>query len=181
MSPCKKTTAKKPLKHQRYEEHRFRNRDAFEAFKEFYKEVVIIVEREVDLESLECTFIPDMFRDRSWAFLLIGLVEVHNILIQEFFSNALMERDHLNCWVRGKEFSILTMSIQNLLQIRPVIPESSLPYDKRKTLVLEVVSDLRGERNRQSLHTTNFSLDMRTLAYIMLFNLYLVRNLTTLS
>ena len=148
MSPCKKTTAKKPLKHQRYEEHRFRNRDAFEAFKEFYKEVVIIVEREVDLKSLECTFIPDMFRDRSWAFLLIGLVEVHNILIQEFFSNALVEEDHLNCWVKGKEFSILTMSIQNLLQIRPVIPKSSLPYDKRKTLVSEVVSDLGGEWNR---------------------------------
>ena len=45
MSPCKKTTAKKPLKRQRYEEHRFWNRDVFEAFSEFYKEVVIIVER----------------------------------------------------------------------------------------------------------------------------------------
>ena len=92
-----------------------------------------------------------------------------------------MEGDHLNCWLRGKEFFISTLSIQNLLQIRLVIPESSLPCDKRKTPVSEVVPNLRGERKRQSLHTISFSPDMRTLAYIMLFNLYPVRNLTTLS
>ena len=63
MSPRKKTIAKKPLKGQRYEEHQFRNRDAFEAFTDFYKEAVIIVEREVDLGSLENTFILNVFRD----------------------------------------------------------------------------------------------------------------------
>ena len=31
------------------------------------------------------------------------------------------------------------------------------------------------------MHTTIFSPEMRVLAYIMIFNLYLVRNLTTLS
>ena len=38
--------AKKPLKCQRFEEDRFQNRDAFEAFSEYYKDAVIIVERE---------------------------------------------------------------------------------------------------------------------------------------
>ena len=69
------------------------------------------MEREVNLESFESTFIPDVFRDYTWAPLLISLVEVHDILIQGFFLNALVEGDHLNYWVRGKEFSILTMSI----------------------------------------------------------------------
>ena len=49
MSPHKKTTAKKPLKHQGYEEDRFRDRDAFEEFSEYYKDAIIIVEREEDL------------------------------------------------------------------------------------------------------------------------------------
>ena len=84
---------------------------------DFYKEAVIIVEREVDLESLENTFIPNVFRDHTWAPFLKGLVEVHDILIQKFLSNVLVEGDHLNCWVRGNEFSISTMSIQYLLQI----------------------------------------------------------------
>ncbi|KAK9988628.1 hypothetical protein SO802_028867 [Lithocarpus litseifolius] len=127
------------------------------------------MEKEVDFESLESTFIPNMFKDRTWAFLLTGLVAVHNILIREFFLNAIMEGDHLNCWVRGKEFTILAMSIQNFLQIRLVIPVPSLPYDKRKTSVSEVVPDLGGVRKKQPLHTTSFSPYMRTLAYIMLF------------
>ena len=96
MSPCKKTTAKKPLKCQRFEEDRFRNRDAFEVFSEYYKDVVIIVEREVDLPSLENTFILDVFKDHTWAPLLSGSVDVHHILVWEFFLNAVVEGDHLN-------------------------------------------------------------------------------------
>ena len=106
---------------------------------------------------------------------------VHHVLVREFFSNAIMEGDHVNCWVRRKEFTVSTMSIQNFLQIRPVIPEFSLPYDKRTTSVSTIASNLGGEQKKQSLLTTNFSLAMRTLAYIMFFNLYPVRNLSTLS
>ena len=62
-----------------------------------------------------------------------------------------------------------------------MIPESSLPYDKRRTPVSEVASNLRVTRKRQSLHSMSFSPAMRALAYIVLYNLYLVRNLTTLS
>ena len=109
MSPHKKTTIKKPLKHQRYEEDCFWDRDAFETFLEFCKDAVIIVERKVDFGSLEGIFILDVFRDRT------GSVDVHHILILEFFSNARMERDHLNYWVRGKELTISAMSIQNFL------------------------------------------------------------------
>ena len=56
-----------------------------------------LLSREVDFGSLEGTFIPDVFRDRTWALLLICSVDVHHILIQEFFSNAIVEGDHLNC------------------------------------------------------------------------------------
>ena len=62
-----------------------------------------------------------------------------------------------------------------------MIPESSLPYDKRGTPVSKVASNLKVTRKRQSLHSMSFSPAMRALAYIVLYNLYLVRNLTTLS
>ena len=97
MSPRKKTTAKKSLKRQWYEENLFRSRDAFKAFSDFYREVVIIVEREVDLRSLANTFILDVLKDRTWTPLLTGTAEVHDILIREFFLNAIKEGDHLNC------------------------------------------------------------------------------------
>ena len=84
--------------------------------------------------------------------------------------------------MRGKEFTISTMSIQNFLQIRPVIPKSSLAYDKRKLPIVSVITPmLRGDRLKKCLLTTSFSPKMRTLAYIMIFNLFLVRNLTNLS
>ena len=181
MSLRKTTTVKKPLKRQCYKEDCFWDRDAFEAFSECYKNAIIIVEREVDLPSLKGTFIPNMFRDHTWAPLLTGSLDVHHILVWKFFSNAIVEGNHLNCWVRGKEFIVSAMSIQNFLQIRLVILESSLPYDKRTTPVLVIVPVLGGEQLKKCLLTTIFSPDMRTLEYIMLFNLYLGRNLTTLS
>ena len=111
MSHHKKTTAKKPLKRQWFEEDWFQNRDAFEAILEFYKDAVIIVDREVDLLSLESTCIPDVFRDSTCTPLLLGSVDVHRVLVWEFFSNAVVKADHLNCWVKGKEFTVLALSI----------------------------------------------------------------------
>ena len=35
----------------------------------------------MDFESLEGTFIPNVFRDRTWAPHFIGSVDVHHILI----------------------------------------------------------------------------------------------------
>ena len=40
---------------------------------------------------------------------------------------------------------------------------------------------LRGDQSKKCLLTTSFSPKMRTLAYIMIFNLFPVRNLTNLS
>ena len=78
---------------------------------EFYKDAVIIMEREVDLPSLESTCIPNVFRDRTWAPFLSSLVDVHHVLVWEFFSNVVVEGDRLNCWVRGKDFIVSALSI----------------------------------------------------------------------
>ena len=69
------------------------------------------MEREVDLRPLEGTFIPNIVRDLTWAPLLTGSMDLHHILVREFFLNAIVEGDHLNYWVRGKEFTVFTVSI----------------------------------------------------------------------
>ena len=96
--------------------------------------------------------------------------------------NVVVKGDHLNCWVRRKEFIVSTLSIQNFLQIRLVIPESSLPYEKRKSpTVLVIAPILGGDRYKKCLLSTSFSLEMITLAYIIIFNLFPMGNLTNLS
>ena len=65
---------------------------------------MIIVRREVNLESLSHTFIPDVFIERTWLKLLNGFIRVWDPVIREFFANAKVEGKHLNCWVQGKEF-----------------------------------------------------------------------------
>ena len=75
---------------------------------EFYKDAVIIMEREVDLPSLESTCIPNVFKDRTWAPVLCSLVDVHLVLVWEFFSNVVVEGDHLNCW--GEREGLHTIS-----------------------------------------------------------------------
>lgn len=133
MSPRKKYAAKKSSKHFRYDDNLFRNRDAYNAYIEFYSEAMIIVEREVNLESLSATFISEVFRDRTWTPLLTGSTKVCDPLVQKFFLNAFEEEDHLNCWVLGKQFLVSLFSIQNLLQIYQTSLEYSLPYDERRT------------------------------------------------
>jgi len=49
--------------------------------------------------------------------LLNSMGDVFEDIIQEFFANAIVEGDHINCWLRGREFSITRESIQDVLEI----------------------------------------------------------------
>ncbi|KAL0014736.1 hypothetical protein SO802_001805 [Lithocarpus litseifolius] len=113
MSPHK-SAVKKSLKHPRHSHDSFRNDDANTAYIDHYKNASIVMERSVDIESLENTFIPKMFKERTWTKLLNPLGDV-------------------------------------------------------------------GQLKKKALHAIEFSLEMRALAYILIFNLYSVKNLITLS
>ena len=106
MSPIKKKATKKSSKHPRTSLDSFRNDEANMAFLDHYKRAPIFLERAVDLKSLEGTFILDVFKERTWTKLLNLLGNVFEDIIQEFFTNAIVEGDHINCWLRGREFSI---------------------------------------------------------------------------
>ena len=76
MSPIKKKAAKKPSKCPHTSSDSFRNDDANMAYIDHYKRVPIILERTVDLESLEDTFILDVFKERKWTKLLNPMGDV---------------------------------------------------------------------------------------------------------
>ena len=83
----------------------------------------------------------------------------------------------------GKEERVHSFkeSIQELLEIRPKTPDTSLHYDERKEKLKPLVQVLGDQLKKKALHTIEFTPEMRALAYIMIFNLNLVKNLTTLS
>lgn len=65
-----------------------------------------------------------------------------------------------------------------------MVSESSLPYDERRTVIAITVIDLGGEQDKcnvQTMHTTSFTTEVKALTYIMIFNFYPIKNLTTLS
>ena len=146
-----------------------------------YKSATIIMERVVKLDTLKDTCIPEVFKERTWTKLLNSSGVVYLEIIKEFFSNASVEGDHINCWVRHKEFVITRESIQEFLEVRSPSQPITMQYDDRLESIEEMVTILSGTLKKSSMNTIPFTLEMRTLAYVMIHNLYLVTNLTTLS
>ena len=83
------------------------------------KGATIIMERVVHLESLEGTFILEVFKERTWTKLLNPIEVVYSEIIREFFSNAAIDGDCIECWARHKEFVITREIIQYFLAVRP--------------------------------------------------------------
>ena len=61
------------------------------------------------------TFIPDYFEGRRWDKLLRNLPAVCEPLIREFYANATIRKDELNCWIRGHEFTLDSHDIDEVL------------------------------------------------------------------
>ena len=133
------------------------------------------------MKTLENTFIPKVFKERTWTKLLILSGIVFAEIIREFFANALVEGERINCWVRGREFYVTKESIQEILEVRPLTQQSYIQYDDRLDSLVPILELLGGNLNKKALNTVPFTSEMRTLAYIMLHNLYPVKNLTILS
>ena len=70
--------------------------------------------------------------------------------------------------------------IQEFLQVRPPSQPIIVQYDDRLESIEDMVRILGGTLNKKSVNTIPFNLEMRTLAYVMIHNLYSVTNLTTL-
>ena len=112
MSPTKHSASKKPSsKRARTDSDNFKSMEADLKYNDCYKRATIIMERVVKLDTLEDTCIPAVFRERTWMKLLNPVEVVYSEIIREFFYNASVEGNNINCWVRHKEFVITRDSI----------------------------------------------------------------------
>ena len=182
MAPTKHPATKKPSsKCARTDCDHFKSAKADMKYNDCYKDKTIIMERVVQLESLEGTFIPEVFKERTWTKLLNSVGVVYSEIIKEFFSNAVVNGDRIECWVRHKEFVITRDSIQEYLEIRPPSLPISVQYEGRLGSTANMVEIIGGTSKKSSMNTIPFSLEMRALAYVMIHNLYPVTNVTILS
>ena len=97
MSPTKHFASKKSSKRPRTDSDNFISTDADMAYNEGYKRATIIMGKVVKLDTLKDTFIPDVFKERTWTKLLTPNGNVYSEIIKEFFSIASVDRDHINC------------------------------------------------------------------------------------
>ena len=96
MAPTKHIATKKPSsKRTCTNSDHFKSANADMKYNDCYKGATIIMERVVHLESLEGTFIPEVFKERTWTKLLNPVEVVYLEIIREFFSNATVDGDHI--------------------------------------------------------------------------------------
>ena len=178
MSPTKNTASKKPSSKRACTNFdNFKSMEADLKYNDCYKRATIIMERVVKLETLEDTCILVVFWERTWTKLLNPVGVVYLEIIREFLSNASVEGDNINCWVRHKEFVITRDSIQEFLEVRPPLHPITVQYEDRLESTKEMVRILGGTPKKTSMKTIPFSPEMRTLDHVMINNLYSVTNL----
>ena len=119
MSPTKHSATKKSSKCACMESDNFKSVEVDLAYNDCYKKATIIMERVMKLDTLKDTCILEMFKERTWTKLLNPSGVLYSEIIKEFFSNTSVDGDHINCWVRYKEFVITRESIQEFLEVRP--------------------------------------------------------------
>ena len=131
--------------------------------------------------DLKDTFILDYFEGRGCDKLLSDLPIVCKPLIREFYANATIKEDELNCWIRGHEFTLDAHDIDEVLGLEGLEDHDFTNYKDKKLSIETVQNRIDGQREGRCLNTTAFPVDMRCLTTIMMFNLYLVRKLTTIN
>ena len=109
--------------------HKFRSYAAFQTHENYFRDATPIVEWAVDQPSLCETNIPIWFATKDWNFLLSDIDVTYVNMVREFYANAIVDRDELKCWVRGKSFSMSPVYLANILHInRPMLDTTSV-YD----------------------------------------------------
>ena len=135
----------------------------------------------MDLVNLKDYFIPSCFEERGLKKLIGDLPGVCEPLIKEFYANAIPRNDYIDCWVRGNEFILEVGDIDGILGHGDLYHEDFTPFKDRMLSIKTVQSRIGGAKEGKCLNTTTFPPDLRCLTYITLFNLYLVRNMTTIN
>ena len=101
-------------------------------------------------------------------------------MIREFYANAILQEDEIDCWLKVNEFTIDVEDIDEVLGFEDL--EHDFTHFKDRMLSIETVqSHISGVREGRCLNTTAFPLDLGCFTYIMMFNLYPVKKMTTIN
>ena len=101
-------------------------------------------------------------------------------LIREFYANAILREDEINYWIKGHKFTIDVEDIDDVLGFEDL--EHDFTHFKDRMLSIETIqSHIDGVREGKCLNTTAFPPNLRCLTYIMMFNLYPMKKLTTIN
>ena len=93
----------------------------------------------------------------------------------------MLKEDEINCWIRGKEFTINAGDIDEVLGLEGLDDHDFINYKDRMPSIETVQCHICGVREGRCLNTNAFPADRRCLTTIMMFNLYPVRKLTTIN
>ena len=97
-------------------------------------------------------------------------------MVSEFYANAIVDRDELKCWVRGKSFSVSPVYLVDILHInRPMLATTPIHDDLNpdEDLLWETLGqNLEFSKTGNSITVSSLSPEMRVLAIIMFHNLY---------
>ena len=91
----------------------------------------------MDLVDLKDYFTPGCFQDRGWEKLLSDLPEVCEPLIQEFYANAILRENEIDCWLRRHEFTIDVEDITEVLGFKDL--EHDFTHFKDRMLSIETI------------------------------------------
>ena len=101
-------------------------------------------------------------------------------MIREFYANAVLKEDKINCWIRGHEFNIDLEDIDEVLGFEEL--DHDFTHYKDRMLSIETVqSHIGGVRKGRCLNTIAFPADMRCLTVIMMFNFCPLKKMTTIN
>ena len=159
MSPIKQSASKKSSKRPHTDSENFRNIEVDMAYKDFYKSAPIIMEMVVVMETLENTFISKVFKERTWTKtkLLNPSGNIYAEIIREFFANAIVEGERINCWLQGREFYVTRESIQEILEVYPPTQQSHIQYDDILDSFVLIAELLGGDLKKKALNTIPFT------------------------
>ena len=133
------------------------------------------------LNDLQNSFIPSCFEGWGWDKLLGEFLGICDPLIREFYANASLREEHIDYLVRGHAFTLDIEEIDAMLEFEEQNHEGFTLFKDRMLSLESVQLCLGGHRERRSLNTVSFPPDLRCLAYIMMYNLYPVKKLSTIN
>ena len=78
-----------------------------------------------------------------WEKLLGDLPGVYEPLIREFYANAILRNDYIDCWVRGNEFTLEVGDIDGVLGHGDLDHEDFTPFKDRMLSIETIQSRIR--------------------------------------